>query len=163
MDSQREVCGAVGFDPSKSDLIAIVIDGDGRPVPDELDRLEPASHGTTAERHRDLMLRLRQHLRRLRPLCVAIYGTAKNAQWKYNDLRPRVLAEAAVMLAASEEGVPVIEVSPHQAGRVVGAPHSKVPDRVQQLIFLGGYTRVDRRAKALAAAWTATDVDPRTL
>lgn len=153
----------VGVDPAKGDLVAVVLDQLGAPYTDALDVIALPRHGTPAARLLDVKDRIVQHLERLKPRLVAVFGTTKYSAWKLNDLRPRAHLEAALMVAAAEAGVVLEEVSPHDAAKTLAVPHAEIPDRVPEIVTLEHYTKRDRRARAVAAAWHAAGINPGTL
>lgn len=144
----------VGADPSKNDLVFVVADGAGVPVPDDLDRLQLAEHGLHSERLLDLARRVESHMRRISPEVVSMYGSTRG-NWSLNDLRPRACLEAALMIGTATAGVDAVEVSPHDAARTFHVKFNKVPQRVRELVDLSSYSNAPRRARALAGVWHA--------
>lgn len=142
----------IGVDPSTSDLVFVLIDGEDGLVDDALDTVRLAAHGSPASSLLDTKDRLSEHLRRVDPQAVAVYGTTKYGGWNLNHLRPRAMLEAALLIAAAESGVCHVEVDPHDAAKTFGCAFNLVPEEAMKRIDLAGYTKLPRRAKALAAA-----------
>ncbi len=151
----------VGADITKSDAVLIVVDGNGLPVVDPLDILSPSEHGSPGEVLLDLKSRAIEHLRRLGPASVSVYGPAKYANWKFHDLRPRCQIEAALLLAAAELGVSVFEQTPQACGKAVGLKYTEIEKKLPALVDLSGFTRKGRRAKALAAVLSSAGIELR--
>lgn len=151
----RDTVAVLAFDVSKVDAVAVSVGASGHPVPDALDRLRVADGLDDAERLTDLLGRARQHVARLAPSRVALVDTTKTNQWKLSDLRPRVELETVLLLAATAQGVPALRVSQHTCLKPTGAARTtEIADRVASAVDLTGFTRKDRRALAVAAAWT---------
>lgn len=153
----------VGFDVTKRNALAVVLDGDGRPVDDDLDRLELPPGLNETEALNTLMQDAAQHFRRLSPSLVAIVDTTRTNNWALNDLRPRVQMETAIQLAAVSAGCDAQRISAHDAAKPLGVSGYDLSKGVLSQVDLSRYTYAQRRAQAIGAAWYAAALDPRGL
>ncbi len=96
---------------------------------DPATRIEPSQELNIARRVDDVRVRVRQEIRRLKPVAIGMMRPRRYAGWKWADAFDRSTLEAAIMIAAVEEGVPCSVVRAEDAARAVPAAPTKVVEQ----------------------------------
>jgi hypothetical protein len=96
---------------------------------DPAERVEPSGELDDARRIDDVRVRVRQEIRRLRPACLGVMRPRRYSGWKWSDAFERATLEAAVMMAAVDEGTKCDVVRAEDAARAVPAAPTKVVEQ----------------------------------
>ena len=100
---------------------------------DEAERIQPSSQLALDSQLGDVRDRMRQELRRLRPVAVGIARTTKYNGWAYQSAFDKFSLETAALLACIDDDVPAQLVRGEDAARAVPAPKTRVVERAAEI------------------------------
>jgi hypothetical protein len=121
-------------------------------VGDGADLVMPNSQLTDGLRLEDFRARLSQELRRLHPRAVGIARARKYNNWTMANATTRFGLEAAVLLAAVQEGFDGRIVTQEEAARGVGVPVTKIADKLPGCLGIEPTPHWNERATAFLIA-----------
>jgi hypothetical protein len=126
---------------------------DGQLVLDDpAERVEPSAELDDARRIDDVRVRVRQEIRRLQPVCLGVMRPRRYSGWKWSDAFSRATLEAAVMMAAVDEGAKCDVVRAEDAARAVPAAPSKVVEQAADRWGVNPTAQWEERVWAFATA-----------
>jgi hypothetical protein len=124
---------------------------------DPAPRIGPNAQLDVARRLEDFRSRIAQELRRIRPQAVGVARTRRYQRWGYQEAFDRFTLEAAVMLAAVQEGFPCRQVKQEDAARATKVPVTKIAEALPERLGIEPTPYWRDRSVAFATALTLAE------
>jgi hypothetical protein len=130
-------------------------------VEDSADRIRPNAQLDDSPRYENFRARVAQELRRLQPAVVGVARTRKYGQWTMAAATKRFGLEAAVMIAAAQEGIDCRLVTQEEAAKTVKVPIPRLTDLLPERLGIEPTPPYwdDRAVAFLVGAHLAVDAD----